>query len=341
MGMTPDITPLDAADRAAVEVALDVRNAASAVDVPDYPPLCRYEFIGGLTHEVSYRIAERYVAWDGGVAVGYLGIVLPTRDNLDNAEVDIIVHPDHRRRGVGRALHAFAAERLRGHGRKRLLSYLVEGLRGGPERYPGSRAFAEAVGGQAALDEVRRRLDLTAVDEAALSDLLAAAWSRAAGYRLVTWQDRTPDGFAADAAYLEGRLLADAPMGTLDWEPEKIDTARLRESEDASAARQLATWSAGAVDEATGRLVALTTLASARSTPHHAWQWITLVDPDHRGRRLGTVVKVANLRFARERRPGLREIDTWNAAENQHMIAINEAMGFRPVDAWVNWQHEV
>jgi hypothetical protein len=38
---------------------------------------------------------------------------------------------------------------------------------------------------------------------------------------------------------------------------------------------------------------------------------------------------------------GLRVINTWNAAVNDHMISINEALGFRPVDALVNWQQEV
>jgi len=339
--MTVDIRRLDAADRAAVETVLDLRNAAGAVDVPELPPLCRYEFIGGLNHKTTYQDVERYVARDAGTAVGYLGLVLPLRDNLDNAEVDLVVHPAYRRRGVGRALYAHAGDRMRERGRKRLLAFGVDGLAGGPVRDDSGRRFAEAMGAQAALDEVRRRLDLTTVDEAALSVMLAAAWSMAAGYRLVTWQDRTPDEYAADAAYLEGRLLSDAPMGDLDWEPEKIDTARLRESEEAAAARRTRIYSAGAVHEATGRLVALTTLGGAHSTPYHCWQWITLVDPDHRGRRLGTVVKVENLRYARERQPELRVIDTWNAAENRHMIAINEAMGFRAVDSWVNWQQEV
>ena len=31
-------------------------------------------------------------------------------------------------------------------------------------------------------------------------------------------------------------------------------------------------------------------------------------------------------------------MDTWNAAVNDHMISINEAMGFRPVDGWNNFQ---
>ena len=45
--------------------------------------------------------------------------------------------------------------------------------------------------------------------------------------------------------------------------------------------------------------------------------------------------------YATAELPGLRAIDTWNAAVNAHMIVINERMGFRPVDLWHNWQVEV
>jgi RimJ/RimL family protein N-acetyltransferase len=72
-----------------------------------------------------------------------------------------------------------------------------------------------------------------------------------------------------------------------------------------------------------------------------AWQLITLVDPDHRGHRLGTVVKIENLRYILSHEPALRVIDTYNAAVNDHMISINEAMGFRPVDGLVSWQQSI
>ena len=73
----------------------------------------------------------------------------------------------------------------------------------------------------------------------------------------------------------------------------------------------------------------------------HAWQNVTIVDPDHRGHRLGMWIKVANLRYLMAHEPAVRAIDTWNAASNTHMIAINEAVGFRPVDAWGMWQQEI
>jgi hypothetical protein len=73
----------------------------------------------------------------------------------------------------------------------------------------------------------------------------------------------------------------------------------------------------------------------------HVGQGITLVDPAHRGHRLGLWTKIENLRYAIDELPGMRYIDTWNATVNAHMIAINERMGFRPVDAWYDWQLEV
>jgi hypothetical protein len=78
-----------------------------------------------------------------------------------------------------------------------------------------------------------------------------------------------------------------------------------------------------------------------KTVPWHSEQHITLVDPGHRGHRLGLVAKLANLRYLTEHEPRVRAIDTWNAEVNRHMIAINEAMGFRAVDAWMAWQLEI
>ena len=59
---------------------------------------------------------------------------------------------------------------------------------------------------------------------------------------------------------------------------------------------------------------------------------------EHRGHRLGMLVKIANLRAYEDRRPGERRINTWNAQENEHMLAINVALGFEPVGVAAVWQ---
>jgi GNAT superfamily N-acetyltransferase len=335
------IAPLDPADDSTIDQVLATLAAAQAVDIPDYPPPCRHQFAGLVRHPVSSTRREFRVARLGGTAVGFLGLSLPLRDNTENCELELIVHPEYRRRGIGRQLHSYTLDLLRDLGRKRVTAMTNEALPGGPARDGAGGAFAAAVGAVNALTETRRRLDLSTVDNGEYEALLAAAWRAAAGYRLVTWSSPVPEEYVAGVAYLDGRMVTDAPMGDLAWEKEEIDATRVRESERARAARGMRSYEAGAVDERTGRLVALTAIGMTRSQTWHAEQWITIVDPEHRGHRLGTLVKLENLARIRAAEPELRVIDTWNAAVNENMISINEAMGFRPVDRWLNWQQEV
>lgn len=72
--------------------------------------------------------------------------------------------------------------------------------------------------------------------------------------------------------------------------------------------------------------------------PGHAWQGDTLVDPPHRGHRLGSLVKTANLaqlRGARARRAHDRHLER---RHQRWMVSINEAMGYRPLDHWGEWE---
>jgi GNAT superfamily N-acetyltransferase len=332
------VSPLDVTDDAATEQAYEITAACVAADRPDFPPTCRQHFFGGLRHPMPGNRPQHALAHLDGVPVGYLELGLPYLDNTDNAEVEIHVLPAYRRRGVGRALHEYAVRVVRGLGRKRIIGMSVAPLPGGPARSEPGTPFAAALGAKAALADVRRRLDVTALDEAGLDRLLEAARPRAAGYSLVRWQGAVPAEYVDDVAYLDGRLLEDAPMGDLEWEPEKVDAARVRAVEAARVVRGRRGYHAGMRDDETGRLVAWTMLDFGATSPWHAFQQITIVEPRHRGHRLGTIVKVENLRYAMAHEPGLRVVDTWNAAVNDHMISINEAMGFRPVDGWNSWQ---
>jgi hypothetical protein len=182
---------------------------------------------------------------------------------------------------------------------------------------------------------------VSTLDWPRLDGLLADGRARAAGYRVVRWLGATPEEFVPDVAYLDSRLIADAPMGDLAMEPQKVDAERVRGAEAAVAARRVRAYQTGVRHDESGRLVAWTLITVNEDLPWHAFQQITIVDPTHRGHRLGMIVKIENLRHALAHEPELRIIDTWNAAVNEHMIAINEAMGFRPVDAWENWQQSL
>ena len=84
-------------------------------------------------------------------------------------------------------------------------------------------------------------------------------------------------------------------------------------------------------DSGEGELVAYTDLVLTTHESERAYQWGTLVRTDHRGRRLGLAVKVANVRLLQETQPQITTLVTFNADVNAPMVAVNEQLGFRPV----------
>ncbi|MFG1766587.1 GNAT family N-acetyltransferase [Micromonospora parva] len=336
--MSITIASFDGADRSAVDEAYRIGSAANDADLPDFPPYCRRRF-DALFHTPMPGTRSIFaLARLDGVPAGYLQLDLPQLDNTENATAELLVHPQLRRRGVGRALHEYGVRLLREHSRKRVVGMAVSALPGGPARSVAGDAFAASTGAQPALAEVRRRLDIGKIDRVALRAALAEARPRAEGYRSVCWQGATPQEYVADIAYLDGRLLMDAPMGDVQWEPEQVDAERIRGNERALDARGRRRYHLGMLHEETGRIVAWTLLDVGASADWHAYQQITIVDPAHRGHRLGLIAKAENLHHLLTHEPAVQVIDTWNAASNSHMVAINEQLGFRPVDSWTDWQ---
>jgi RimJ/RimL family protein N-acetyltransferase len=101
---------------------------------------------------------------------------------------------------------------------------------------------------------------------------------------------------------------------------------------------QLAT---AAVERATGRFVAFTDVNVPFSDHRVVSQFGTVVEPEHRGHRLGLAVKIANLINVLDAYPDAESVQTYNAEANEHMIAVNEALGFRAVERSSHWQLEL
>lgn len=326
-----EVVPFVDGDEAAARRAWEIAGAAWADAVPDVPHASLNHFLAMISNPAPGYDVERVIANLDGEPAGYLMLRLPTLDNLENAEAEIWVVPERRRRGVGTALYTYAADRLRALGRKRVIGETVDGRPGGSE-------FCAAVGASAALSETRSRLDVTTVDRGSFDAMLAEAWTHAEGYRTLRWQGMPPEEYIADLAYLDGRMVSDAPMGDLDWEQELVDADRIREGERRRLARGIERFHTGAIHVASDKMVGFSSLGGEKEITTHMWQSNTIVDPEHRGHRLGTIVKLENFAFALAHRPGTIAIDTFNATSNEYMLAINRAMGFRPAGAWTQWQ---
>ncbi|MGQ0779222.1 MAG: GNAT family N-acetyltransferase [Pseudonocardiales bacterium] len=332
-------------DEAAIRQWYELCHKVARADWPDDPPPCWINELGRVRHpwpgedETVWlaRIggAESGDSGSGGSVVGGCLLNLPMLDNLENATGDIVVAPEHRRSGIGRVLLDHLRSQAIWQGRIRLIAQTDQPLDpAAPD--PGGR-FVAASGAELGLVETRRRLDIASIDPAVLTRLDEQARAMSGGYSLVQWVGSTPERWLDDIAYLTGRMTTDAPLDDLQWEAEAYDAARMRARDVSCLSRGLHIVTTGAVDGA-GRLVAFTQIHGYATSPWYAEQWVTIVAPEHRGHRLGTLIKVANLELARAQRPELLVIDTWNADSNPYMVGINEAMGFRPHSRVGEWQ---
>ncbi len=134
-------------------------------------------------------------------------------------------------------------------------------------------------------------------------------------------------------------MTTDVPHGELPVEEEEWDAARIREYEAMHVARGRTVLSAGAVRD--GRLVAFTDLHVPLADPRTAHQGGTLVVLEHRGHRLGALVKAAVLREVLATQPGAQRISTYNLDANAPMVAVNEALGFVPAGHCSTWSMRV
>jgi hypothetical protein len=67
----------------------------------------------------------------------------------------------------------------------------------------------------------------------------------------------------------------------------------------------------------------------------------TTVVRDHRGHRLGLLLKADLCRWLLAVEPQLRTLDTWNAESNDHMVGVNERLGYRAVGRALEFQRRL
>ncbi len=335
-----DIRDLDAADPVQMAAFHATYHAAHVhgreVSTPWMLEEMRADFLGQRTGERTCGFSG-YV--DGRVVA--VGVVeLPLKDNTHLAHVEVYTLPEMRGRGYGSAMLAHLTALVRAEGRRTLTVEVAA-----PYDAPADGAghpdvdFLTRRGFTFSLGNVMRMLDLP-VDTERLRRLAAEVAPYHADYTLRRFRGPVPEDILESFGALIGTLMTEAPSGGTELEPEQFDAERIRSDEAVFAAsgRTKLTTIALASD---GDVVAYSELVVPAHDPGRVYQWGTLVKPAHRGHRLGLAAKVANLQWLHEEHPDARLLVTYNAEVNAPMIAVNEAMGFRPVERLVELQKKL
>jgi GNAT superfamily N-acetyltransferase len=266
---------------------------------------------------------EPLAALEDGRVVGVADLGYPCGDNEHLADLEICVHPEQRRRGVGRALHTEATRRRRAAGRSSDLGEVHT-----PVDAPDSPglAFARALGYADLHREHHLAMALPA-DPARVAELAASV---PADHEVVTWSGRCPDELLDDYVAMRNRMNADAPLGDLDWVPPEVDRERVR-LEESRLARTYDSVVAAARRRSDGVMggYSLTYLGHGMT---EAWQDDTLVMPDHRGHGLGLALKLATLALVQRDHPDRTSYHTWTDPENHAMYRTNLRFGYRAIE---------
>lgn len=263
------------------------------------------------------------------------------------AWLTVEVDRDFRGRGIGAAL--FDAVTALVPEKPVQQVYLLHGADGGeripsptgfgsvPLDHPGTR-FLLARG--FSLGQVVRvsSLRLPVEVQAAFADASAAAGP---DYAVHLWSGPAPERWLEGLAIARSRMATDAPWAGIEPDSGRWTADRVREADAREATGGRIRLTAIVEHLPSGRLAAYNELSVPPEKRRSVTQYDTLVLADHRGHRLGMLVKSANLLALQREHPGHPAVGTYNAEENRHMLSVNEALGFVPIGYEGAWRRDL
>jgi mycothiol synthase len=271
------------------------------------------EMAAWMRHPPGFQRRAYWVARRAGAVAGFAALSVPVGDGAGPVTArlnELAVVPEHRGRGLGRALLAAVRDEALAWGAGRLWGVFMVA--------DGER-FARAAGARTGnrTRHAALRLPAELPEPAPL-----------AGYRLESWVAPTPAGLVA--SYARAReALNDAPhdhdAGTEHWTADKI-----RDLEAAVARRGQQTRVTVALDGA-GEVVGYSELRVGPERGMVASTEDTAVVAAHRGRGLARRIKLESLRRLAADRPDVTAVVTDNDVTNAAMLAVNTALGFTEV----------
>lgn len=296
----------------------------------------------------SYSTRIDKVARLDGVIAGS-GMLTFDNGTSNTAEIEVLVHNDEHWETVGVALMDDLIAVATSLGRTSILAWSAH--RPAPQEnsipsptgfgwlsQTGQTTFLKRYGYK--LEQVERHsaFDLTR-DLSFLDQVERDAMVKAGDdYRVVWWSGATPDEYIDGYATAVGRMSTDIPSGELATEATTWDADRIRDRDTKISDAGGIMARAAVIHEPTGVVAAFNELQIGAHRTLPTTQWGTLVLPEHRSKRLGSVVKARGLREWAKLVPTSPLVHTWNAEENRPMLSVNEAVGFVALDYVGAWQ---
>lgn len=301
----------------------DVLRRERDPDEPSLPEALRVQLI----REPNPRTEEyELIMWDGDkiIANGEFGHVTPKAPNYDSDKhivgISINVLPHYRRQGIGTEL-------------LRLIVKKVEEIDGITTIFAGSflesgLAFCKKFGGKENQKGAENRLRIEDVDWDLITSWKEAGeqLSHEEGVVIEMFED-CPDEIIEPYTKLYTETMNQQPLGSYDGKIVITPETR-REDEKKNHDRKLE-WYTMITREKDGTISGLTEMWFHQDISYKAFQNLTGVQENYRGRGLGKWLKANMLLWMYDKYPSIKYISTGNADTNAPMLSINRRMGFK------------
>lgn len=276
-----------------------------------------------------------------GEIVGRAVIDIPHESGSRVAIASIEIRPRVWGQGIGTAILPHVESFARLHGRSVIQNWTEQPASDGP-RLDARTGFGSVPDDHVArfllrhgfaLEQVYRvsRLEVSPSTLERVTLLRDDALGFSDGYRVLSWMLPTPAEHLEGYAWLKSRMSTDAPSADLETDEEVWDAERVIASETRVREMGQTVQVTVAQHVGTSELTAFTELGIGPDPTGTTHQHDTLVLKEHRGHRLGQLVKCEALLSWTEATPASAEVITYNAEENRPMLSINEAMGFTAI----------
>jgi mycothiol synthase len=310
-------------------------NARRAEILPEDPPIPWEERLKWYREPPEHRVSRTVAVYDGDTVLGIsdAGWRDDDKENPETAWIDVVMSPEHYRKGIGsRLLHALLEE-IHPLGRQKLFTSTTN-IR------PGGQPFAEMLGAKLGLEEHTNQLLFLDLNHEYLQRALKNAPKER--FELIWFDCEYPD----DDDVLQKLcdlfdVMNTAPRGDLEFNDWKSTPEKLRQEAETDKKHEQQWWLCVAQEKTTGHFAGFTETGWHHNRPKIAGQYGTGVSSTYQGHGLGAWLKAAMIERILCDRPSVDRIRTGNADSNAPMLKINHSLGFKPFMDRIEWQIDV
>lgn len=251
---------------------------------------------------------------DDGLVVGYAMVIKYPSQPADLFNLELVVDPAHRGRGIGTKLIQTALDYARGHGMKRLLTEISDSS-------PQALAFAQKWGFSVSHHVFDSTLSLASIDSSGFDAAIRRVESQ--GIRFFTLAQAGKSEVVLRQLYELNRMAVLDEPGSTGGFPAYDHWLRIVINSGWYRAE-------GQYIAADGeRYVGLAGVHYEDGHQEAMFNGLTGVHPAYRGRGIATALKILTIRHAIAH--GAHLITTNNDERNAPMLAINHRLGYQPL----------